>query len=300
MKREEILKLFPGILDEEIKDLPNELVVCWYPSSGTGCDSETLYRGYGYNILDHWKQQPSNFKPNLFIFSDIDEFDLPKEAEVLFTKTYFEDPIITFLNNLDSIDYSLFPSDDNLFDSRYSSDMKRIYQLGLVSFDELIKNIENATSLIEKEKDKLILKILVDSGEVNKEKIIEERKNIEAHNLESGKYGSIKMVTFLKFLNTYFILVQGTNEYIYNRYVEEDIKIPLLSLNRPVDPFICLEKGINIKKLGIQEFIAGNRHVSYLTFGEECFKHPDFVFQTFGDENNYFEDIANLYSLKQS
>jgi hypothetical protein len=293
MKREELLKLFPGILDEEIKDLPNDLVVCWYPSSGTGCDSETLYNGYGINILDHWKQQSSNFKPNLFIFSDIREFDLHDEVEVLFTKTYFEDPIIEFLSNLDSIDYSLFPSDDYLLDSRYINDIKHLYSLGIIgSDDDLIQAIENATSLIEKENNKLIFKILVDANLVLKDKIIDIRKKNEAYSLESGKYGSLKMVTFMKFLDTYFILVQGTNEYIYKRFIEEDVKIPLLTLNRPMDPFI-FDQGIDIKKLGIQEFIAGHSYVSSLVLGDEFKKHPDFVFQLFNEVHN---DIANLYS----
>lgn len=299
MKREEILKLFPGILEEEIKDLPNELVVCWYPSSGTGCDSETLYRGYGYNILDHWKQQPSNFETNLFIFSDIDEFDLPDESEVLFTKTYFEDPIITFLNNLDSIDYSLFPSDDTLFDSRYSSDIKHLFGLGMIgSVDDLINNIENATSLIEIEKNKLILKILVDSAEVNKKEVIQERINQEVFNLRDGIVGPIKALTLIKFLDSFFLLTQTTNKYIHNHFLDLNFKIPLLAMNRPNDNFL-IEDDIDYKGLGVKEFIVG--HCGFAenkSFPEEYLKHPDFVFQTRGDGINYFEDLANFYSLK--
>ena len=62
-----------------------------------------------------------------------------------------------------------------------------------------------------------------------------------------------------------------------------------------MDQFI-FDNGIDIKKLGIQEFIAGHSYVSSLTFGEEYFKHADFVFQIFRSEENEHIDMANLYS----
>lgn len=75
MKREELLKLFPSILDEEIKDLPNDLVVCWYPSSGSHFDAS----------LD-WQRQNTKLTPNLFIYSDTRDFDIPSDAIVFYSK----------------------------------------------------------------------------------------------------------------------------------------------------------------------------------------------------------------------
>jgi hypothetical protein len=295
MKREEILKLFPGILDEEIKDLPNELVVCWYPSSGTGCDSETLYRGYGYNIIDHWKQQPSNFKPNLFIFSDIDEFDLPKEAEVLFNRSFFEHPVINFLNNPIIVDYDLIPDDHHIHESeRYIKDLGRLFDLGLLDENHWLSKFENPRSPAENEIYKLEIKLLLDAGVFPKDKIVEELKKKEFIHVEEGLFGPVKTLSIIRYLETFFLLVQTTNKYLYGRFVEEEIKIPLLTLNRPMDPFI-FDHGIDIEKLGIQEFIAGHSYVSSLVFGDEFKKHPDFVFQLFNEVHN---DMANLYSLK--
>ncbi len=93
--------------------------------------------------------------------------------------------------------------------------------------------------------------------------------------------------------------MQTTNKFLYSRFVEEEIKIPLLTLNRPMDQFI-FDNGIDIKKLGIQEFIAGHNYESSLTFGEEYFKYPDFLFRARGNAETYHEDLANLYSLLHS
>ena len=295
MKREELLNVFPSLSETEIEALPKELVVCWYPSSGTGCDSETLYRGYGYNILDHWKQQPSNFKPNLFIFSDYNEFDLPDESEVLFNRSFFEHPVINFLNNPITVDYDLIPDDHYIHESeRYIKDLGRLFDLGLVDENEWMSKFENPRSPAENEIYKLEIKLLLDAGVFPKDKIVEELKEKEFIHVEEGLFGPVKTLSIIRYLETFFILVQTTNKYLYGRFVEEEIKIPLLTINRPIDPFI-FDNGIDIKKLGIQEFIAGHSSVSSLVFGDEFKKHPDFVFQLF---NEVHHDMANLYSLK--
>jgi hypothetical protein len=293
MKREELLKIFPSLTESEIQDLPNELVVCWYPSSGTGCDSETLYNGYGYNILDHWKQQSSNFKPNLFIFSDAREFNIHEEAEVLFTKTYFEDSVISFLDNPITVDYDLIPNDHYINESeQFIKDLGRLFELGLVDENHWMSEFENPRSPAENEIYKLEIKLLLEAGVFPKDNIVKERKQKEYNNLINGLFGPVKTLSIIRYLETFFILVQTTNKFLYSRFVEEEIKIPLLTLNRPMDPFI-FDNGIDIKKLGIQEFIAGHSYVISLVFGDEFKKHPDFVFQLFNKVHN---DMANLYS----
>jgi hypothetical protein len=75
MKREELLKVFPSVSETEIEALPKELVVCWYPSSGNHFDA----------ALD-WQRQNTKLTPNLFIYSDTLDFDIPSDAIVFFSK----------------------------------------------------------------------------------------------------------------------------------------------------------------------------------------------------------------------
>lgn len=230
MKREELLKVFPCLGDEDIQDLPTDLVVCWYPSSGSGRNYETYYSGY--NAIKHWHEQPSQLKPNLFIFSDLEEFDQPINYNLVFTLEL----------NIEKI-----KGDDVLQEK--------------MSFDgSLLEGCDE---------------ILLGNQETLKNDLL-----------------TLKHLTLLEFEGLFFLLAQTENEFIYSAFVEEGINIPLLTLNRPCDNFI-FNNGIDIKKLGIQEFIAGHGYVSSLTFGEEFKKHPDFVFQTTPNE---YIDLANLYS----
>jgi hypothetical protein len=229
MNKEEILKLFPGIKEDMIKMIPEEIITCWYPSSGSKCSPETGWSGY--NIIKHWEVQPSKLKPNLYIFSDFEEFEIP--------------------NNFDLI----FAIEQNV---------------------ELVKSQENTQermsfdgSLLEG-CDEILLGNQFDSNQ----EILRLKKLILLHNKGS-----------------FFMLIQSENEFVYSRFINEKIKIPLLTINRPMDSFV-LSQGININDLGIQEFIAGHSYVSSLNFGEEFKKYPDF---TFNSSINY-EDIANLYS----
>jgi hypothetical protein len=146
----------------------------------------------------------------------------------------------------------------------------------------------------------LEIKLLLDAGVFPKDKIVEELKEKEFIHVEEGLFGPVKTLSIISYLETFFILVQTTNKYIHNHFLDLNFKIPLLAMNRPNDSFL-VEDGIDYKGLGVKEFIVG--HCGFgenKSFPEEYFKHPDFVFQTRGDENNYFEDLANLYSLKQS
>jgi hypothetical protein len=219
MKREKLMKVFPFLGERELKKLPQDLVVCWYPSSGAGTNHKIISSdsGSGYNAVIHWQEQPSTFKPNLLIFSDIEEFKIPVQADVLFT---------------------MLISEDSNFDHSISEDV-----------------------------------LLV----------------------QEDNRGSIMSITIIKHLETFFILVQSTNEYLYNQFVNQGIEIPLLTLNRPTDIFIH-NNSIDIQRLGIQEFIAGHSYVSCLTYGKEFKKHPDFVFQIYRTELVEYIDDANLYS----
>jgi hypothetical protein len=73
MKREELLNVFPFLLEAEINDLPNELVVCWYPSSGSHFDA----------ALD-WQRQKTKLTPNLFIYTDTWDFEIPIDSKVIY------------------------------------------------------------------------------------------------------------------------------------------------------------------------------------------------------------------------
>jgi hypothetical protein len=77
MKKEDILKLFPSILEDELIKLPEEFVVCWYPSSGNHFDS----------ALD-WREQKTKLIPELFIYTDTSVYEIPSDAEVIFSKIF--------------------------------------------------------------------------------------------------------------------------------------------------------------------------------------------------------------------
>jgi hypothetical protein len=295
MKKEDILKLFPSVMRVDLNVLPEEIVACWYPSSGIGCEIDVLYNGY--QAVGHWRDQPSKLKPNLFIFSDIEEFDIHQEAEVLYSATFYEDPIIEFLNNPADIDFNVLPADHsiNKFSAnQFVEDLRHLFELGMVDEDHFMTRLENANSPDEAAVIKFEIKLLMEAGVFSKEKIIDKQKRKESSYLLDVVLGPIKALSIIKYLDTFFILVRTTNKHIYNRFLDESVKIPLLTLNRPQDNFVVFENGIDIEKLGIQEFIAGHSYVSSLIFGEEFKKYPDFLFQL----HNGHDDLANLYSIR--
>ena len=69
MKKEDLLKVFPSLNEMEIQTLPNELVICWYPSSGVGADLNDNFCGYA--AMRHWQEQPCKLKPNFSAFSNL-------------------------------------------------------------------------------------------------------------------------------------------------------------------------------------------------------------------------------------
>lgn len=80
-----LLNLFSSLSAQDIELLPNELSVCWYPSSGTGFRPEDITNN-GYYAIPHWKEQPSVVQPNFFIFSDYSPFEeIPEKATVVFS-----------------------------------------------------------------------------------------------------------------------------------------------------------------------------------------------------------------------
>jgi hypothetical protein len=233
LKKEDLLKVFPSLNEMEIQTLPNELVICWYPSSGVGADLNDNF--CGYVALRHWQEQPSKLKPNFFIFSDILEFELPLDYELIFSIEL----------NIEKI------KGGDLLEEKFTFDGTL-----LEGCDEIF---------------------LGDQFRTNKEVL------------------TLKRLVLLKKNGLFLLLVQAENEYVYSSFIQEKIQIPLLTINRPWDPFVR-DNGIEIEKLGIQEFIAGYSYVSCLIFGEEFKKYPDFVFQTLRNEYTSNEDLANLYS----
>ena len=175
MKREELLKLFPSISVNEIEMLPEEIVACWYPSSGTGYNHETYTSGY--NVVKHWQEQPSKLKPNLFVFSDLDPFEIHDQAEILFNRSFFEHPVINFLNNPITVDYDLIPNDHYIHESeQFIKDLGRLFDLGLVDENDWMSEFENPRSPAENEIYKLEIKLLLEAGVFPKDKIVEELK----------------------------------------------------------------------------------------------------------------------------
>ena len=290
MKKKDLLKVFPSLSKRGIQVLPDELVVCWYPSSGVSADLNDNF--CGYVALRHWQEQPSKLKPNLFIFSDIEEFEIHPEAKILFNEV---DPIIQFLSNDLQINYDLIDDSQRLTAEQEMTMIENLFDIGMLNEDDWITKFEEAKSISELELIKMEIKLLFDSGKFDREKIIQNRKLAEESNLLDVDSGLIKNLTLINHLDSLFLLVQTSNKNLNEQFIQGGLEIPLLTINRPWDPFV-LNNGIEIEKLGIQEFIAGHSYVSSLIFGEEFKKYPDFVFQTLRNRDSSLEDLANLYS----
>jgi hypothetical protein len=78
---------------------------------------------------------------------------------------------------------------------------------------------------------------------------------------------------------------------LYQRFIQNNIQIPLLTLNRPMDEFIH-NRGIDLDLLGLQELIASDTDSRYLTINNDFQIHPEFVFESYEG----YADFANLYS----
>ena len=250
MKKEQLTLMFPEINEQNMSLLPEDLVVCWYPSSGTGINGEVhlneeeLYSGY--NIIKHWQEQPSKLKPNLFIFSDILEFEIPPTYDLVF--------LMDINKDLNFEKEELPPVDNNKHNDSYLS--------------EIFHSID-----IE---------------------IYEQKKaEIEKRYLEQ-----LFKIQLIKKENVFILLVRCENEEVYRRLILNKIKVPLLTLNRPMDNFI-FNYGINLEELGVQEFIAGKSYVSGLRVSDQFKIYPDFIFRCYEGIYHHL-DLANLYSRVKS
>lgn len=291
MKKEELLKVFPSLSEKEIEALPEELVVCWYPSSGSH-----------FEAANHWKGD-NTINPNCFIFSDASRFEFPVEARIICSKkvnnNYHE--LLTDFFEM-PFDLTLFPADHavNQNIEVFKTQVTTLYSIFMLTEDELIIKKNSDLFCTETMEKRIQLQILHDSNLIDfnsfKQSVLNESLIEEANDLINGDTPSPLLIQIVSYNECIFILVQGTNEYVFKRFIEEGVKIPLLTLNRPMDPFI-FDHGIEIEKLGVQEFIAGQSYVSSLVFGDEFKKHPDFVFQSHRNEDAFHEDLANLYSL---
>ena len=291
MKKVELLKLFPSLLKNILEMLPEELTVCWYPSSGAGYNPEESWSGY--NILDHWKKQPSKLKPNLFIFSDVDFFEIHPEAEVLFSNTFFQDPIIDFI--LSPVNFNLIPNDHagKVNFKEFSNEIKLLFDLGLLQESNYFIGKDDDLLSTDSAIKKLTLDILINEGCLKLDSLIENQKNQEVLDIVNGNTEPIKSIILQKYLGNFVLMIQSPNEYVYSRFLDEKIQIPMLTINRPLDPFVT-QNGIDIKVLGIKELIVGRNYVNSIILGDEFKKYPDFVFQRLRNTNA--EDIANFYS----
>lgn len=196
MKKEELLKVFPCLSYEEIEDLPTDLLLCWYPSCGNHFDA----------AFD-WQRQNTKLIPNLFIYSDNSDFDIPSEAEVFYSK-------------------------------------------------------------------------IVEGGDLKP-------KNGVVH------------LTLLKFKENWFFLVNSENEYLYLSFLEQQINIDCLYVNRPCDSFLS-DRGpdadqvhfIDIERIGVDLLISGKNNGLRVPFSDDYLMISEFEITN----EPFPSDIAVLYS----
>lgn len=243
MKKNNLISMFPEISETVIASLPEDLTVCWYPSSGPGAIQTYSFRGNnrasGYCAIQHWENQPSKLKPNFFLFSDIDGFEIPFTYELVFS--------IDFNKDLNFQKEELTPIDYDSFEDNYLQELFLSYAI---------------------------------------EDYAKKKADIEKRYME--QLGKIHLI---KKENIYVMLVCSENEVVYQRFVQNNIKIPLLTLNRPMDNFIY-NQGINLDLLGVQEFIVSDIDSSYLTINNDFQIHPEFLFESYEG----YTDFAKLYS----
>jgi hypothetical protein len=244
MKKDNLTLMFPEITEAAISSLPEDLVICWYPSSGVGINEDVFLREKepfsGFNIVKHWQEQPSKLKPNFFIFSDIEEFEIPQTYDLVFSMEISKDK---------NFEREVIPPELDM------------------EYDEISE----------------IFKIIL-LGNHEKEKAEREKKYKE----------QLVRIQLIKNEKSYVLLVCWENEEVYRRFILNKIKVPLLTLNRPMDNFIS-NYGINLEELGVQEFIAGKAFVSCLMVSNEFKIYPDFIFWDF-EGIHHHQDLANLYS----
>jgi hypothetical protein len=243
MKKEQLTLMFPEINESAITALPDDLVVCWYPSSGPGGGFEDINfrvnnRFSGFYVLRCWKDQPSKLNPNLFIFSDIDWFEIPFTFELIYSTDFNKD-----LN---------FEKEELISPEEIDWDQYYLQELLREGYEADYKN----------------------------KKAEIDRKYFE----QLGKIHLIRKE------DIYVLLVCSENELVYQRFIQNKIKVPLLTLNRSDDYFIQ-NNGINLDLLGVQEFIANTDEARFLSICDEFQVGPEFLFS-----NGYGSYLVNLYS----
>lgn len=234
MKREELLKLFPSLVAEEIQDLPEELVVCWYPSSGNHFDA----------AFD-WQRQNTKLVPNLFIYSDNSDFEIPADAQVCCSAT------------VESVDLrSKIVKESTEEEEKKTWDGTLLEGLDYIFFDQ------------------------------------PEAK-------EPEYFRGIVHLTLMKYEEKWFFLINTENEYLYLSFLEHQIIVDCLYVNRPCDSFLS-DRGpnpdqvhfIDISRIGVSTFISGKNNGIRLPLSEE-YK----IISEFDINNPHFEgDIGQIYS----
>ena len=243
MKKNNLQSLFPEISETAIASLPEDLTVCWYPSSGPGAIQSSRFSGNdrcsGYCAIQHWETQPSILKPNLYIFSDIEGFEIPTTYELVFSTDF--NKILNYEKE------ELIHPDD-------------------IEYDEVSE----------------IFRVLgVDQEIYNRRKA----------EIEKEYFEQLSKIHLIKKENLFVLLIRCENEVLYQRFIQNNIQIPLLTLNRPMDEFIH-NSGIDLDLLGVQELIASDTDSRYLTINNDFQIHPEFVFESYEG----YADFANLYS----
>jgi hypothetical protein len=293
MKKEELIKLFPCISEEDIEQLPDELAVCWYPSSGSHFTKEND-NWSGYHISTLWQRQSTSLKPNLFIFTDVQPFVIPPDARLLYSQLIVKDYITEFLELHPSIE--LLPHDHPLKIDPISA---------IRSYSMLARFLEKEIYLPSPGEDlrsqrvyekRIIFQNLLEASVIKKEDIEKERENVISRELLEGPLGIISKISIIEYMGCQFILVQASNETLYSRLIGEKVKVPMLTVNRPMDPFI--EHGrISLEELGVRELIGGQAYVSGMNLSNFK-KFPDFIFQKLTLYHGHMgTDLANFYSL---
>lgn len=243
MKKNNLTLLIPEISETGISTLPEDLTVCWYPSSGPGAIQSSRFSGNdrcsGYCAIQHWETQPSILKPNLYIFSDIEGFEIPTTYELVFSTDF--NKILNYEKE------ELTPIDYDSFEDNYLKEM-------FLSFA-----IEDYTK---------------------------KKADIEYRYMEQ-----LSKIHLIKKENLFVLLIRCENEVLYQRFIQNNIQIPLLTLNRPMDEFIH-NRGIDLDLLGVQELIASDTDSRYFTINNDFQIHPEFVFESYEG----YADFANLYS----
>jgi hypothetical protein len=233
MKKEELLKVFPCLSYEEIEDLPTDLLLCWYPSCGNHFDA----------AFD-WQRQNTKLTPNLFIYSDTSDFDIPSKAEVFYSK------IVEGGDLKPKISKEIIEEEKKSWDGTWFEGLDHLL------FDQPVPK-------------------------------------------EPEYFNGVVHLTLLKFKENWFFLVNSENEYLYLSFLEQQINIDCLYVNRPCDSFLS-DRGpdadqvnfIDIERIGVDLLISGKNNGLRVPFSDDYLMISEFEITN----EPFPSDIAVLYS----